>query len=75
LLGGILLSNVNTEKRWLFSIYSSSAKPTPCPAPHSTKILTPAEVSVPTSFGVKATRFSRPPGFSGDSISLTQAIF
>jgi len=35
----------------------------------------PALVNSPTSSGVSATLFSSPPGFSGDSISLTKATF
>ena len=58
-----------------FSRYSSSSKSTPRPAPYSTNTLIPASVSCPTSLGVNATLFSNPPGFSGDSISLTKAIF
>ena len=56
-------------------MYSSSVKSTPNPAPYSTNILIPLDTNSPISVGVKATLFSNPAGFSGDSISFTKAIF
>ena len=59
----------------LFLRYSLSSKSTDRPASYSIDTLTLTAVNYPTYSRVKATLFSNPLGFSGNSIFLTKAIF